>query len=314
MAAPDPSARLLYRGRFAPSPTGPLHAGSVLTALASFLDARTNQGQWLLRIEDIDPPRESRQAADSILHTLDALGLHWDGAVLYQSQRHSAFEAALASLREQQRVFACACSRQQLTDHGGIYPGHCRDLQLPWEPGYALRCKVPLHPIEFSDRLQGHQAWHLGRTSGDFVVRRREGLPAYQLAVVVDDAFQQITDVVRGIDLLNSTPRQIWLQQLLGVPIPRYAHLPIVLNPQGQKLSKQQLATAVDAKHPGTVLVRALTQLQMHPEPTLAEATPAEILAWAIDHWHPETLAGIAAIPDTSAMANVTNGSSEILI
>jgi len=309
LAAPDPSARLPYRGRFAPSPTGPLHAGSVLTALASFLDARAHHGQWFVRIEDIDPPRESQAAADAILHTLDALGLHWDDQVLYQSRRHDAYEAALAILQDQQMVFACACSRQQLAPHAGIYPGHCRDLRLPFKPGYAVRCKAPAHTIEFTDRLQGHQVQLPGLAGGDFVVKRREGLPAYQLAVVVDDAFQQITDVVRGVDLLDSTPRQIWLQQQLKLPTPRHAHVPIVLNQEGQKLSKQQLATAVAVQQPGAVLFLALQQLQMQPDPALASAEPGEILAWAIAHWHPEKLAGITAIPSANA-ENVTNGSN----
>ena len=287
-----------YRGRFAPSPTGPLHAGSVLTALASYLDARARNGVWLVRIEDLDPPRESKQAAADILSTLEALELTWDETVVYQSQRSPAYEEALAQLDSQQLVYACRCSRQKLTAQGSVYPGWCRALQIPRARDTALRCCVTDSTVAFSDRLQGPYTQHLRQDVGDFVIRRRDGLFAYQLAVVVDDAWQGITDIVRGIDLIDSTPRQIYLQQMLGFAVPAYAHVPVVTNTQGQKLGKQQFAEAVDPARPGPVLFKTLQRLQQNPEPGLATATPTAILAWAIAHWQPANLNGIKQIPE----------------
>lgn len=298
MAVPDPRPDLSYRGRFAPSPTGPLHAGSVVTALASFLDARSRQGQWLVRIEDLDPPRESREAVTAILHALEALGLHWDGPVLFQSQRHGAYEEAVQALHEKHLVFACDCSRQKLAAHGGIYTGRCRRRGLAWSHERALRCRVAPETIRFEDAVQGPCAQQLEAEAGDFVVRRRDGLHAYQLAVVVDDAFQGITDVVRGIDLLDSTPRQIWLQRQLGLATPRYAHVPIIVNREGHKLSKQQHAGPVDLSCPAATLVQALQYLQMAPDPALACAAPEAVLAWACAGWNIGNLKGIKQVPE----------------
>lgn len=251
-----------------------------------------------MRIEDLDPPRESQAAADSILRTLEALGLAWDETVVYQSQRSAAYEAALAQLDRQQLLYACNCSRQKLSGSGAVYPGWCREHHIVRGSATALRCKVTETTVTFTDRLQGAYAQQLAQDVGDFIVHRRDGLFAYQLAVVVDDAWQGITDIVRGIDLIDSTPRQIHLQQQLGLPTPRYAHVPVVVNAEGQKLGKQQYAEAVDPARPGPVLFKTLQRLRQHLEPALAHAAPAEILAWAIAHWQPQNLAGIKQIPE----------------
>lgn len=300
MAVPDTHA---YRGRFAPSPTGPLHAGSVLAALASYLDARARKGRWLVRMEDLDPPRESQEAADSILRTLEALGLTWDESVVYQSQRGAAYAEALAQLDARALLYACNCSRQKLAGLN-VYPGWCREHHIVRGSATALRCTVPETELGFDDRLQGRYAQQLARDVGDFVVHRRDGLFAYQLAVVVDDAWQGITDVVRGIDLLDSTPRQIFLQQQLGYATPRYAHVPVVVNAEGQKLGKQQFAAAIDPARPGPVLFKTLERLRQQPDPALARAAPSEILDWAVAHWTPQNLAGIKQIPEIEGLSS----------
>ena len=234
-----------YRGRFAPSPTGPLHLGSALAALASWLDARAHGGQWLVRMEDLDPPREQPGADRLILDLLDAIGLRSDTAVLYQSHRSEVYAQAVAQLLDAGMAFECRCSRSDLAASEGLHRGPCRESAANAERTPAIRLRVPDVEIEFDDRIQGRQRQNLGREVGDFVLRRADGPYAYQLAVVVDDAAQQITDIVRGADLLDSTPRQIYLQQCLGLPTPRYAHLPVVLGADGQKLSKQNLAPAL---------------------------------------------------------------------
>lgn len=292
MAVPDPanppSSR--YRGRFAPSPTGPLHLGSIVAALASFLDARAAGGTWLVRMEDLDPPREMPGAADHILRTLEQLHLYWDEHVVYQSKREDAYHAALTTLITQQLVYACRCSRLDLAG-AAIYPGTCRDLCLAQANGTALRCRVPQQIFGFNDRLQGDYSQQLARDVGDFVLLRKEGLFAYQLAVVVDDGWQGITDVVRGCDLLDSTPRQLWLQQRLGLMQPHYAHVPLIINSQGQKLGKQQHSAAVESDNPARVLRAALMLLNQQLEPALRhECDPQVILQWAIEHWQPDKL------------------------
>ncbi len=240
MANPSP----LYRGRFAPSPTGPLHQGSLVAALASYLDARANQGRWLLRMEDIDPPREQEGAASRILHSLEAHGLQWDEAPLWQSRRSAAYLDALSQLQRDGALFACNCSRRR-TDTQGNCCGPCRSSTAG--PPAALRVIVASDcEARWDDIWQGSQYWPLGRDLRDFVVRRKDQLFAYQLAVVVDDAHQGITCIVRGCDLLDSTPRQLWLQQLLGYALPRYGHLPLLNNAVGQKLSKQNHAAPLD--------------------------------------------------------------------
>lgn len=294
-----------YIGRFAPSPSGPLHFGSLVAALASFLDARANGGLWLLRMEDLDPAREPPGAADDILYTLDFFGLHWDGEVLYQSQRLNAYEEALQTLRGSNLIYGCDCSRSQIHEIGGIYDNRCRTrgLLMVAEPSFAglqqpaaLRVKVANEVIGFEDAVQGWQQQDLLRECGDFVVKRKDRLFAYQLAVVVDDAFQHITDIVRGHDLLDSTPRQIFLQRLLGFPLPRYAHIPVAVNELGQKLSKQHFAAPARTESSGSQIMAALRFLGMQPGDDLTNAPPAVLLNWAIGHWRIQAVPKLANI------------------
>ena len=280
----------MYIGRFAPSPTGPLHFGSLVAAAGSFLHARSQCGRWLVRIEDIDPPREVPGAADQILRTLEAFGLTWDGTVLYQSRRDEAYRATLDRLDRIGVLYACTCSRKVIAAHGsGIYPGTCRGHR-PGAAAHALRVNVGKTRIEFDDGVQGKQAQALDLEAGDFVVRRVDGLFAYQLAVVVDDAEQGITEVVRGSDLLDSTPRQILLQRLLGFPTPAYLHLPVVVTADGSKLSKQDHAAPVDPAHPQPALVAALVALGQNPPAPLQDEV-GSIWRWARAHWN------LAAVP-----------------
>ena len=260
-----------YRGRFAPSPTGPLHFGSLVAAVGSFLEARAQDGTWLLRIEDLDRPRCVPGAEDSIRRTLDALGLHADGEVLRQSERDEVYAAALAELEVLGVLYGCACTRREIADSalagidGPVYPGNCRDGLPPGRAARAWRLRCDGAHITFEDRIQGRISHNLEREVGDFVLKRADGLYAYQLAVVVDDAAQGITDVVRGADLLDSTTRQILLQRLLGISTPVYAHLPVAVNAQGEKLSKQTLAAAVDVREPVPLLNRVLEFLGQPP-------------------------------------------------
>lgn len=286
-----------YRGRFAPSPTGPLHAGSLAAALASFLDARAHRGDWLVRMEDLDPPREVAGAADEILRTLTALGLEWDGPVLYQSTRGDAYRAALDALRARGVLFACACTRKEVADSAIaapdgslVYPGTCRGGLAPGRVTRATRVRVDAAVIDFDDALQGHVQQDLAREVGDFVLVRADGLCAYQLAVVVDDAAQGITDVVRGADLLDSTPRQIFLQRLLGLPTPRYLHVPVATNPKGEKLSKQTLAAPVGRDRGSAALCGALGFLGQAPPAALDKASVRELLDWAVANWRRERI------------------------
>jgi glutamyl-Q tRNA(Asp) synthetase len=242
------------RGRFAPTPSGPLHFGSLVAAMGSYLDAKSRHGEWLLRIEDVDPPRIAAGSADAILHTLDAFGFEWDGPVMYQSRRTEAYRAALESLRARGLVYACDCSRKALSGiarrgiDGPVYPGTCRDK--PANDRLAQRFRTPADRVVFEDAQLGRVACNIADECGDFPLRRADGVYAYQLAVVVDDAEQGVTDIVRGADLLTSTPRQIVLQLALNLPTPRYSHLPVVLDDHGDKLSKQTLAQPVDSARP----------------------------------------------------------------
>ena len=281
----------MYIGRFAPSPTGPLHFGSLVAAVASWLDARSQGGRWLLRIEDLDKPREQPGAADDILQTLERLGLCWDGAPVFQSRRGERYAAALARL--QAHCYPCACTRREIADSSlglasdgaQIYPGTCRGGIPPGKTPRALRIRVPAVAIEFDDRVQGPQRQALEAEVGDFVLRRADGLVSYQLAVVVDDAEEGVTDVVRGADLLDSTARQIHLQRLLGCRTPRYLHVPVALNAAGEKLSKQTGAAPVaDARRAIADALRFLGQRS----DTLKDATR---------DWNP------AAIPARRALA-----------
>ena len=282
---------LHYRGRFAPSPTGPLHFGSLISALVSYLDARHSGGQWLVRIEDIDPPREIPGAADTILSQLDAHGLQWDDDVLYQSRRQDAYLDVLADMRNQGILFPCRCTRQQLAAQGGVHRQPCRGSHEQLEEAHALRVHVPTETmITFDDLIQGRQQQDVSSEVGDFVLLRKDMLPAYQLAVVVDDAFQDISHVIRGRDLLESTARQIYLQQRLGYSTPQYGHHPLVLNRDGQKLSKQNLATAIDSAVAASNLQAALKWLNMTLSEELVGGSCEAILSWAAINWNREKL------------------------
>ena len=298
-----PASATVYRGRFAPSPTGPLHLGSLYTALAGYLQAKARGGQWLLRIDDLDPHRTVSNSADRIRYTLEALGLHWDGPVLYQSQRTEHYRAALAELRSAGWVYPCTCSRKELALASGenslspVYPGFCRSRRepTPHEP-HALRIITAGIRISFLDRLQGTVTQDLATEIGDFILFRRDHVYAYHLATVIDDAEQNITEVVRGLDLLDSTPRQIHLQQRLGLPTPGYAHIPILVDDGGRKLSKQTLAPEAEIRHPGAVLYRLLSLLKQNPPADLASASAAEALGWALGHWDIARLRGMSRI------------------
>ena len=282
-----------YRGRFAPSPTGPLHFGSLVAAVGSYLDARAHGGQWLLRMEDVDTPRNVPGAAEGILATLEAYGFEWDGPVLWQSSRFAAYADALQRLIDAGLAYGCACSRKEIADSGShpavdgglAYPGTCRNGLPAGRVARAWRLRVNNEQLGFIDRLQGRVVQHLENDVGDFVLRRADGLFAYQLAVAVDDEFQAISEIVRGADLLASSPRQIWLQRCLGYPTPRYAHLPVASNAAGEKLSKQTLAPALDRRQAGPMLVRALAFLGQTVPTELAGAPPTEVWAWAHAYW-----------------------------
>lgn len=294
----------MYIGRFAPSPTGPLHFGSLLAAMASYLDARSHQGQWLLRIEDLDTFRERPGAADEIIRTLSAYGFEWDGDIVYQTARLPVYQKIMQQLSQQGLSYACTCTRKQLIAEappgpfGRIYPGHCRvKIGMPHpDSRHAIRINVPDQDISFTDRTQGDYAQNLAKQLGDFIILRSDGVFAYQLAVVVDDDWQNITHIVRGADLLDNTPRQLYLQQVLGYAQPTYLHIPMANNAQGQKLSKQTHATALDTTDALENLCAALTFLG-HDVPDAAEfATVRDFWDWAIANWDP------ASIPQTMAI------------
>lgn len=284
-----------YVGRFAPSPTGPLHFGSLVAALGSCLEARAQGGRWLLRMEDVNQPRCSRAAADRILRALEQCGFAWDGAPIMQSRRKALYRDALDRLRAAGLVYPCACTRRELADSAlamdgaAIYPGTCRNGLAPGKEARAWRLKVADQTLCFDDALQGRCCQDLAREVGDFVLLRADGYFAYQLAVVVNDAEQGITHVVRGADLLDSTLRQIYLQRCLALPRPAYAHLPVAVNAAGEKLSKQTRAAAIEPGAP--ILVEALAFLGQRPPHDLLRAGVAEVWAWALANWK------LAAVP-----------------
>ncbi len=286
-----PHQNTIYRGRFAPSPTGPLHFGSLVAAVGSYLDAKANHGQWLVRMEDLDTPRTAPGAADDILRTLEAFGMRWDGAVMHQSARADAYRAAFDQLRAQGLIYGCACSRREIADSaiagidGYVYPGVCRGGLPPGKAARAWRVDTRAAHTAFDDAIQGHLAQDIERGIGDFVLLRADGLFAYQLAVVVDDAAQGITHIVRGADLIDSTPRQIYLQNLLGLPVPRYAHLPVAVNERGEKLSKQTRAPAVDSTLPAAQIVKAMNFLGIAAPDELARADTRDVWAWGVENW-----------------------------
>lgn len=270
-------------GRFAPSPTGPLHLGSLIAAVGSCLSVRSRQGLWLLRIEDIDPPREMPGATSAILRSLEAHGLHWDGTPLQQSRRHDVYADTLAGLRARGLVYACQCSRRDLAAAG--VPDCLGPCRSAGHGEGAWRLRRPSEPVSYADALRGDLNESLDETCGDFVLMRRDGLPAYQLAVVVDDAASGVTEVVRGADLLDNTARQHWLQTCLGLPHPRWLHLPLAIGPDGHKLSKQNHAPALDDRRAGANLLLALQALGQVVPDELQGAAPAALLAWALAHW-----------------------------
>lgn len=274
-----------YVGRFAPSPSGDLHFGSLIAALGSFLQARANHGRWLVRIEDIDPPREIAGAAARILNTLENYGLHWDGDVLYQSQRNDAYQEVLSNLYQQKRCYYCHCTRTRVQQIGGIYDGYCRERQLPAE-GAALRLHLSQPISSFNDRHLGQLFADPKLVNEDFIIQRKDGLFAYNLAVVIDDHYQGVTEVVRGADLIEPTVRQIALYRHLGWCEPAYFHLPLALDAQGNKLSKQNHATPVPNNSPLSVLAKALTFLAQDLPADWQDATLQGLLAWSIKHWH----------------------------
>lgn len=282
---------MAYRGRFAPSPTGPLHFGSLVAALASFLDARAHGGAWLVRIEDIDPLREAPGATERIMDTLAAHHLLPDETPWYQSHRSDAYDKALERLREAGLLYPCACSRRELNAHHGRHPRGCRSHPDWTQPGpLALRLKVENREGQWQDRALGEQTFHLKRETDDVVLRRKEGFYAYHLAVVVDDIAQGINQVVRGQDLANLTPVHLCLYEALSEPPPQYLHFPVVCNEKGQKLSKQAGASAIDGSTAPRNISQALTALAHRPPPALHGGPIEEQLNWAVANWDPEQL------------------------
>jgi glutamyl-Q tRNA(Asp) synthetase len=292
-----------YRGRFAPSPTGPLHFGSLVAAVGSYLDARHHLGEWLLRVEDIDTPREVAGATDEILRTLERLHMTWDGPASYQSQRTHLYEEALAELQQQGYLYDCGCTRKEVIDGavqtpgGAIYPGTCRNGLPAGRSPRSIRVRVNNTAISMQDRLQASLQQQLQTDVGDFIVRRADQLIAYQLAVVVDDADQGINQVVRGSDLLTSTPRQIYLQQLLDLPIPAYLHLPIATDASSAKLSKQSFAPPITVDDSNRAVLDALRFLQQALPDSPQDASLDELWKWAADHWDISAIPAYQALP-----------------
>jgi glutamyl-Q tRNA(Asp) synthetase len=292
-----------YRGRFAPSPTGPLHFGSLVAATGSYLDARHQQGEWLLRIEDLDPPREIAGASDSIIRTLQQLGIAWDGPISYQSQRSHIYDEALERLWQRDCLYDCGCSRKEIadtavvTEAGPVYPGTCRNGLPPGRSPRSVRVRVDSAICSVRDRLQAPLQQQLASEVGDFIVRRTDRLFSYQLAVVADDAEQQISDVVRGADLLDSTPRQMYLQRLLGLPTPSYLHLPVAVDHKLAKLSKQSFAQPVtpDDRHSAVIDVLRFLRQELPDSPH--DASSDELWQWAIEHWDVTPLPACRTLP-----------------
>ncbi|WP_422473456.1 tRNA glutamyl-Q(34) synthetase GluQRS [Endozoicomonas sp. ALB032] len=285
-----------YIGRFAPSPSGPLHFGSLVAALASFLDARSQNGIWRVRMEDIDPPREQPGAAHQILKSLEVYGLLWDDQVLYQSERYEAYQDIISDLKLRGFVYPCTCTRKDLHGTGGVYPGICRDKTVNTKSPHSLRVRCPDTIIAFQDQIQGSIEYALPDL-GDFIIQRKDGLFAYQLAVCADDAYQGITHIVRGHDLLNATPWQIHLLSLLNTAAPVYAHVPVITLANGDKLSKQNHAPGIPLDRPEQQLIKALRALGQNPDAELDGSSVSEILQWGIAHWQIEKVAKQPIVP-----------------
>ena len=292
-----------YRGRFAPSPSGPLHFGSLIAATGSYLDARHQQGEWLLRIEDLDPPREIAGASENIIRMLEQLGMTWDGPISYQGQRSHFYDDALDHLQQQGYLYNCGCSRKEIADSavvteaGPVYPGTCRNGLAPGRSPRSVRVRVDPIEIRALDRLQAPLQQQLASEAGDFIVRRFNKLYSYQLAVAVDDAEQQINHVVRGADLLDSTPRQMYLQRLLGLPTPAYLHLPVAVKADQAKLSKQTFAQPVIADDKHSAIIDALRFLRQELPDSPHDASREELWQWAIDHWDVTALPACRSLP-----------------
>ncbi len=293
-----------YVGRFAPSPTGPLHVGSLTAAVASFLHARRSQGEWLVRIEDIDPPREMPGATGMILEALDAFDLNWDRDVFYQSQHLEDYQRIAAELLAEGHAYRCSCSRRDIREKGAPgplgyrYPGHCRRRQHH-ERATAIRVRTDDSAGSFDDGLQGARRYDVHASAGDYVIFRSDGLPAYHLAVVLDDARQGITHIVRGIDLLHTTGLHIYLQQTLGLPTPQYLHVPIIVNSAGQKLSKRTGALPVEPKDTAARAHEILLYLGLEPPASMHGARPRELWAWACQRWPPDSMHGQTELVET---------------
>ena len=288
------TSSVVYRGRFAPTPTGSLHFGSLVAAVGSYLQARHHEGYWQLRFDDLDQARNRPGASESILRSLQDYGFEWDGEVYYQLQHIEDYQFALDALLERGLSYRCQCSRKSLQramleQNLRVYPGHCRHLQLE-DPNTAIRMKVAAKQINFCDGLQGDFGQQLDTDVGDFIIRRSDRIIAYQLAIVVDDHTQKISEVVRGADLLDNTPRQIYLQQCLGYDTPTYVHLPLAFNNSGQKLSKQTHAKPIETTNISATLYKALTFLGQEPPAELQFEKPPEIWRWAIAHWKIENI------------------------
>lgn len=280
-----------YIGRFAPSPTGPVHFGTLIAAVGSYLQAKKNRGDWLIRIEDVDTTRAIKGADTDILNTLESFGFEWDGKIIYQSDQIEHYQYALDLLSAQTLVFPCVCSRKKLAESNtDIYAGTCRQRRLPEDKPHALRVLANDTTIEFNDLVMGNRSQNILRQCGDFVIRRRDRLFAYQLAVVVDDAMQNISEIVRGADLLDSTPQQIYLQQQLNYNTPGYCHLPLVVDATGNKISKSEGATKVDTDQKEKLLIKVLSFLGQNPPASLALSSINDIWLWAIEHWQIEQI------------------------
>jgi glutamyl-Q tRNA(Asp) synthetase len=285
-----------YHGRFAPSPSGPLHFGSMVAAIGSYCDARAHGGAWHVRIDDLDPPRIAPGAVDAILRCLEAFSLEWDGDVVYQSQRAQAYHAAVHRLHDAGRIYPCACSRKEVAGiaqpdaDAAVYPGTCRSGVPAGRQARALRVRVDDVEVGFNDLLQGRIERNMTRQVGDFILYRADHVYAYHLACVVDDAEEGITHVVRGADLIDSSPRQIYLQRLLGMPTPEYLHLPIAVDRNGQKLSKQALSRAVEPAQASAVIREVLAFLGQSAPPTLSAMPPAQALQYGVENWSRERL------------------------
>ncbi|MGY8812559.1 MAG: tRNA glutamyl-Q(34) synthetase GluQRS [Pseudomonadales bacterium] len=289
-----------YIGRFAPTPSGHLHFGSLSAALASYLDARHQQGRWLIRVEDLDQPRSIPGASEHIIETLACYGMYSDGEIIFQQDRLATYQAQIEQWLTTGQAYYCDCSRRQLAEFNGVYPGTCRHRQLPAAADHAVRLIAPKQPLTTLDRLQPPLTQDLAAALGDFIIRRRDGIYAYQLAVVLDDIAQGVTDVVRGADLLDSTPRQQWIYQLLGQPLPRYLHIPLLLRADGEKLSKRLGSTPLDPAQAQNELFLALQALAQQPPLALRNANIAEQLEWAIAHWRPQQLSPIQSLQQDS--------------